>query len=127
MRLGITAAIGLFAATTALAQTANDPLARIGHVVVIFEENRSFDNFLGRFPGANGLANAGDKAVQIDADGKPYKMLPSPIDSNLKPPEVDKRFPAKLPNRPFEINPYVPLDDDTGDLIHAFYQEQMQI
>ena len=32
-----------------------------------------------------------------------------------------------MPNRPFEINRYVSLDDDTGDLIHAFYQEQMQI
>jgi phospholipase C len=127
MRLGITAAISLLAATSALAQPMSDPLARIGHVVVIFEENRSFDNFFGRFPGANGLANAGDKAIQVDADGKPYQQLPSPINSNLKPPDVDKRFPAKLPNRPFEINPFVPLDDDTGDLIHAFYQEQMQI
>ena len=128
MRLGVSAAIGLLAATSALAQPAgNDPLAQIGHVVVIFEENRSFDNFFGRFPGANGLANAADKAIQIDADGKPYKLLPAPIDSNLKPPAVDKRFPAQLPNRPFEINRYVSLDDDTGDLIHAFYQEQMQI
>ena len=75
MRLGMSAAIGLLAATSALAQPAgNDPLAQIGHVVVIFEENRSFDNFFGRFPGANGLANAGDKAIQIDPDGKPYKL-----------------------------------------------------
>ena len=49
------------------------------------------------------------------------------MDSHLKPPADDKRFPAQLPNRPFEINPYVSLEDDTGDLIHAFYQEQMQI
>jgi phospholipase C len=104
-----------------------DPLAKIGHIVVIFEENRSFDNFFGHFPGANGLANAGDKAAQIGPDGKPYELLPAPINSNLKPPDVDNRFPGQLPNRPFEINRFVPLDDDTGDLIHAFYQEQMQI
>ena len=96
-----------------------DPLAKIGHIVVIFEENRSFDNFFGKFPGANGLANAGDKAIQIGPDGKPYKSLPAAMNSNLKPPAVDKRFPAQLPNRPFQINRYVPLDDDTGDLIHA--------
>jgi acid phosphatase len=104
-----------------------DPLAKIGHIVVIFEENRSFDNFFGRFPGANGLANAGDKAIQIGPDGKPYRLLPAAVDSNLQPPAVDKRFPARLLNRPFQINRYVPLDDDTGDLIHAFYQEQLQI
>ncbi len=128
MRLGMGVAIGLLAATTALAQpAADDPLAKIGHIVVIFEENRSFDNFFGRFPNANGLANAGDKAIQIDSNGTPYKLLPEPINTNLKPPAVDKRFPVRLLNRPFEINHYVPLDDDTGDLIHAFYQEQMQI
>jgi len=66
-------AFGLLAAMTALtgpaaAQPADDPLARIGHIVVIFEENRSFDNFFGKFPGANGLANAGERAVQIGPD-----------------------------------------------------------
>jgi phospholipase C len=105
----------------------NDPLAKVGHIVVIFEENRSFDNFFGGFPGANGLANAGDKTIQIGPDSKPYKFLPAAMNSNLKPPAEDKRFPAQLANKPFQINRYVSLDDDTGDLIHAFYQEQMQI
>ena len=126
----IFAALGvlLATATSALAQPAdNDPLARIGHIVVIFEENRSFDNFFAKFPGANGLASAGDKAIQIGADGKPYKFLPAAVDSNLKPADIDKRFPAQLPNRPFQINRFVSLDDDTGDLVHAFYVEQRQI
>lgn len=128
MRLGICAAIGLLTATSALAQPArDDPLAKIGHIVVIFEENRSFDSFFGKFPGANGFAYAGDLAPQIGPDGKPYKFLPAAIDSNLKPAGEDTRFPAQLPNQPFEINPYVSLEEDTGDLIHAFYQEQMQI
>src|SRR5271157_4621421 len=128
MRFGIGAAIGLLTATSALAQPAgNDPLSKIGHIVVIFEENRSFDNFFGRFPGANGFASAGGTAPQIGPDGKPYKFLPAAIDSNLKPAAEDTRFPAQLPNQPFEINPYVSLEEDTGDLIHAFYQEQMQI
>src|SRR6516164_9671444 len=88
MRFGFGAAIGLLTAASAMAQPAgNDPLAKIGHIVVIFEENRSFDNFFGRFPGANGLANAGDKAIQIGPDAKPYKFLPTPINTNLKPPD----------------------------------------
>jgi acid phosphatase len=124
----IAVAITTLFATPVLAQPAsNDPLAKIGHIVVIFEENHSFDNFFGKFPGANGLANAGDKAIQIGPDDKPYKVLPAAINTNLKPPPEDQRFPAQLPNRPFQIDRYVPLDDDTGDLIHAFYQEQMQI
>jgi phospholipase C len=128
MRLAICAAIGLLTATSALAQPAgSDPLAKIGHIVVIFEENRSFDNFFGKFPGANGFATAGAWSPQIGPDGKPYKYLPAAIDNNLKPAAEDSRFPGQLPNQPFEINPYVSLEEDTGDLIHAFYQEQMQI
>jgi phospholipase C len=130
MRLGICTAISLLSITSALAQpqpAVTDPLAKIGHIVVIFEENRSFDSFFGKFPGANGFASAGSFAPQIGPDGRPYKYLPAAIDTNLKPPAEDDRFPAQLPNQPFEINPYVSLDDDTGDLIHAFYQEQMQI
>ena len=42
-------------------------------------------------------------------------------------PPIDPRFPAALPNRPFDMRRYVPLNGKTGDLIHAFYQEQMQI
>src|SRR5215467_11344758 len=82
---------------------ANDPIAKIGHVVVIFEENRSFDNFFGKFPGANGFATAGGFAPQIGPDGKPYKFLPAAIDTNLKPPAADERFPPQLPNQPFEV------------------------
>jgi phospholipase C len=125
---GLVGAITLLAATSASAQPAAvDPLAKVGRIVVIFEENRSFDNFFGRFPGANGFATAGTSAPQIGPDGKPYKFLPAAIDTNLKPVGEDTRFPAQLPNQPFEINPYVSLEEDTGDLIHAFYQEQMQI
>lgn len=128
MRLAAGAAIGLLVTTSAMAQpAASDPLTKIGHIVVIFEENRSFDNFFGKFPGANGFATAGDFAPQLGSDGKPYKFLPAAMDSNLKPVAEDKRFPAQLPNQPFEINPYVSLEEETGDLIHAFYQEQMQI
>ena len=50
-----------FLASTAAFAQAPDPLAKIGHIVVIFDENRSFDSMFGRFPGANGLANAGDR------------------------------------------------------------------
>ena len=114
-----------FLASTAAFAQAPDPLAKIGHIVVIFDENRSFDSMFGRFPGANGLANAGDRAIQIGPDGKPYTTLPQPVDSHIR--AVDPRFPANLPNKPFDLTRYVAISTKTGDMIHAFYHEQMQI
>ena len=50
---------------------------KIDTVVVIYAENRSFDNLYGGFPGANGLANLStDQARQLDRDGKPLAELP---------------------------------------------------
>lgn len=97
----------------------------INHIVVIYLENHSFDNLYGQFPGANGIAKAGDAATQVDKDGNAYKALPQPFNSNAK--AADSRFPADLPNKPFGIDQYVPLDQQTGDLVHRFYQEQLQI
>jgi phospholipase C len=108
--------------TPALAQSPNP----INHIVVIYLENHSFDNLYGMFPGANGIANAG-AATQVDKNGVAYAALPHPINSNLKPPGPDSRFPADLPNKPFNIDQYVPLNQKTGDLVHRFYQEQLQI
>ena len=52
-------------------------LKQIETVVVIYAENRSFDNLFGRFPGANGLQNASPTAlVQRDRDGTPLQELP---------------------------------------------------
>ncbi len=33
----------------------NDPIHKIAHVVIIMQENRSFDSYFGTFPGANGI------------------------------------------------------------------------
>ena len=104
----------------------DDPLRRIGHIVVVFEENRSFDNMFGHFPGANGLANSG-RFPQTATDGRVYDVLPQVLDTNIKPPAPDERFPKSLPNEPFRIDRFVPPDVATGDLIHRFYQEQDQI
>ena len=102
-------------------------LARIGHIVVIFEENRSFDNLFGHFPGADGLDNAGPAALQVDRKGIPYTTLPPVIDPGARPQAADPRFPADLPNAPFRTNAFVSLAQTTPDMIHAFYQEQLQI
>lgn len=45
---------------------------KINHVIVIFQENWSFDGLYGLFPGANGIANAGDAVKQVDKNGQPH-------------------------------------------------------
>lgn len=117
----------ILAAVPGLSTQVPAALAKIGHIVVIFEENRSFDNLFGSFPGADGLANAGPTATQVDRAGIPYETLPPVIDTTARPPGPDPRFPEHLPNAPFRIDGYVSLEQRTGDLIHAFYQEQLQI
>ncbi len=47
------------AATTATpAATASDGIQKIKHIIVIMQENRSFDSYFGTYPGANGLPMA---------------------------------------------------------------------
>ncbi len=103
------------------------PFDAINHIIVIYQENWSFDSLYGHFPGANGLANAGMAVRQVDKNGQPYQTLPQPIDTTQKPPAPDPRFPANLPVLPFDAAQYVPPDQKTGDLVHRFYQHQYQI
>ncbi|SMF93703.1 phospholipase C [Methylomagnum ishizawai] len=103
-------------------------LARIDHIVVIYLENHSFDNLYGLFPGAAGIAQAPPQATrQTDLQGRIYDTLPPVVNTEHKPPVHDGRFPADLPNQPFDIGRYVPPDQKTGDLTHRFYQHQQQI
>jgi len=95
-------------------------IKRVNHVVVIYLENHSFDNLYGQFPGANGLSDApASKIIQLDSAGKPYQFLP-PIPGT-------SAFPTNLPNTYFNIDQYIPNDQETPDVLHRYYQEQMQI
>ena len=118
-----TAVLGIL---PALAETPAS-LTKIDHILVIFEENRSFDSLFGSFPGADGIPPADQLRPQVDRNGQAYVTLPQPFDSNLKPAGPDPRFPANLPNKPFEIGDLVPPTGKTGDMIHEFYREQLQI
>src|SRR5262249_20579523 len=97
----------------------------IDTVIVIYLENHSFDNLYGLFPGANGLNNAGNAPLQIDLNGTVFPTLPQPTTGS--PTTPDTRFPANLPNAPFDIGRFVPPDQKIGDPIHAYYREQYQI
>jgi phospholipase C len=102
-------------------------LSKINHIVVIYLENRSFDNLYGLFPGADGLSDLTKIGPQVDKDGKAYEKLPPVNYVGHKGVKVDTRFPLDLPNAPFRAEPYVGLEGVTGDAVHRFYQEQLQI
>src|SRR5208282_162050 len=106
---------------------APSPFSQIQHIVVIYQENWSFDSLYGKFPGANGIANAGYNTIQVDKDGRQYATLPQVLNTNLKPPQPDNRFPSNLPVQPFDLNQYVPADKMIDDPGVGFYQEQNQI
>ena len=93
---------------------AQGSISQINHVIVIYQENWSFDGLYGKFPGANGIANAGDAVKQVDKNGVPYATLPQPIDNNQKPPAPDPRFPANLPVAPFDLDAVRPAERQDG-------------
>jgi phospholipase C len=104
------------------AWAATPPLDSVGHVVVVFLENRSFDHLYGLFPGAEGIRNAGLSSIQVTAEGRPFITLPAVLTTGRFMPGIDMRFGLGIPNAPFREDRFVSLDDRTLDLVHRFYQ-----
>lgn len=138
--LVVTFVCGVVLALCGAARAADRPAAPTGldqvqHIIVLYLENRSFDNLYGLFPGAEGLQDLSKIPPQVDKDGMPYDKLPRALNSNLRAPDakdddpspVDTRVPADLPNAPYRVDPYIPLAAKSGDLVHQFFAEQRQI
>jgi acid phosphatase len=122
-------------------------LDRIETVVVIYAENRSFNNLFANFPGAAGLAPTKDKrkgaapgyAPQKDRDGSVLPKLPPAWGGLTAAGQAVTVTQAQttnvLPNAPFQIDSPTPawgapvLSNAiiTRDLYHRFYENQMQI
>ena len=140
MRQGRACQAVIFALATGLLvpppARADPKLEAIETIVVLYAENRSFDNLFGGFPGANGLQNVTpERARQLDRDGTPLAKLP-PIWGRLTAADAKKvvgeEETTNLDNAPFRIddpNGRFKLDFSvpTRDLVHRFYQNQMQI
>ncbi|TGV75406.1 acid phosphatase, partial [Mesorhizobium sp. M00.F.Ca.ET.149.01.1.1] len=130
--------LALCAAISASAAQPGDPppgIAKIETVVVIFAENRAFDNLYGHFPGADGIDKASEESLrQRDRDGSVLSELPPVWDGltakGVTPP-VTQAMTEHLANQPFTVNDAkgfnVPLTVVTHDLWHRYYQNQMQI
>lgn len=103
---------------------------KVQHIIVIYQENWSFDSLYGQFPGANGLQNGFDNLPQWDRTvGYSNYLYVTPQPLNGGP---DLRFPPgngqpALPLAPYDFTRYVADTNTTGDIIHRFYHEQLQI
>lgn len=123
----LTLLTSLFLGYSALAHAGN--IMPIENVVVIYGENRSFDNLYGLFPGASGVADAVKSgiAVQKDRDGKVLAHLPPVWEKDAV---ADKKYPSSMANQPFRIDAAPVnqgLEIPSRDLVHRFYQNQLQI
>ncbi len=101
--------------------------AKVGHVIVIYQENWSFDSLYGRFPGANGISNASPESLaQKDRNGTPLAGAPAPLNGK----DPDPHFASLSPVaalRPFDLSRYIGPEVRTGDIVHRFYTQQLQI
>ena len=97
-------------------------LQRIKHIVVIYEENHSFDNLYGGWEGVNGLSNA-DAAhtTQVEQGGAAYACLYQD-DVNLQPPASatpcetavnGTPYASLFGNTPFRIDDHLQPSDTT--------------
>lgn len=111
-------------------------------VVVIYAENRSFNNLFGDFPGVQHPLSAlkPEQYQQRDRDGSLLTTLPPAWGGVLQagPQTVDgvtyatgQQYQENLPNAPYALKgpnqEELPLSLITRDLWHVFYQNQMQI
>lgn len=110
------------ALTSVMATTDQKGLDAIKHIVVIYEENHSFDNLYGGWEGVNGLANApAANQIQIGQGGAAYTCLLQ-RDVNLTSPPLaapcsdtttGSAFSSAFANQPFSIDSYIPASAQT--------------
>ena len=95
-------------------------LDRVRHIVVIYEENHSFDNLYGRWPGVRGLRDADPAHTrQVDQAGRPYDCLLQ-VDVNLTSPplpadcaDAARTFTSHFRNAPFAVDDHIRRTDRT--------------
>jgi phospholipase C len=94
----------------------------IKHIVVIYEENHSFDNLFGSWEGVDGLSHAAGHATQVAADGTALPCLPqndvnltspTPLPATCHGPLGTGTIDSAFPNAPFIIDNHIKPEDKT--------------
>jgi phospholipase C len=99
----------------------------VGHVIILYQENWSFDGLYGSFPGANGTQNLqGKPLTQLDRLGNPITQLTNAT-KNFNTSNLDPQFPGSMPVQLYNAGQFVQPSGKTQDIVHRFYQEQYQI
>ena len=128
VRIIVPAAVVSLLALTALPAAGTESnrddssLNKINHIVVIYEENHSFDNLYGTWEGVNGRSNAPSaKTLQVGQTTGAYTCLMQ-NDVNLTSPPLAADcadattatpFTSHFPNAPFSIEASIPKDART--------------
>jgi acid phosphatase len=107
----------------------------IEHLVVIYQENHSYDNLYGLWPGTDGISSppsSTPRQTQVDQAGNAFSCLQQNDPRLTSPPLAatcsDPRgFSSHFTNTPFAIDDYVAQNQKTEDLVHRYYQQQYQI
>jgi phospholipase C len=120
------------------ASGASFDMNNIRHVVIIYQENHSFDSRYGGWEGVNGIN--GTYVPQVDQQGQPYQCLPQNQPDLASPPlhtaciDATHGIKSAFPNQSFLIDPYWPkcagqLDCrfPSAGLTHTFYENRYQI
>jgi acid phosphatase len=115
---------------------------KVKTIVVLFAENRSFNNLFAEFPGLQKPLSSlkPEDYTQLDRDGKtvlphlpevPGGWLLSDQVANGATYPASQQYQSPLPNAPFALKgpkgEHLPTSLITRDLWHVFYQNQMQI
>src|SRR5271170_4721302 len=132
-------------ADSAASTTTRALRSKVDTIVVIFAENRAFDNLYGNFRGARGLGEVLDGSrplpayqAQVDRNGTPLPVLPpvwGGVTASGAIPVVTQQQSVGLPNTPFSIehaytaqsHVTLSVNSVTRDLEHRFFENQMQI
>lgn len=115
--------------------------ANIDTIVVIYAENRSFNNLFANFPGLEHPLSSvpRDRFLQRDRDGRVFEKLPNIWEGMVPDRQIVEHRAFRigpgdlppLPNAPFPLSTPdgdpLPHGVVTRDLVHSFYHNQLQI
>jgi phospholipase C len=95
---------------------------KIDHIIVVYLENRSFDNLFRGFEGADTSDHPIQSyALQRDRNGTTYDQLSMGNEG------IKLGLPQHVKNEPFLLDQTVSQEAIIPDLVHRFYQHQLQI